>query len=227
MVIDLEKCVGCSACVAACYIENNVPMVGEEEHLKGREMSWIRIEPFYGEDPDKEMHFTVMLCQQCENAPCESVCPVFATMHNDEGLNVMAYNRCVGTRYCHNNCPYKVRRFNWFQPEWPETMERMLNPDVYVRNGGVMEKCTFCYHRIRAARDVAKDEKRKIRDGEVVPACAQTCPAEAITFGNLLDEQARVTQLAHSDRSFRALESMGVEPGVYYLRKEEIKDEEA
>ena len=227
MVIDLEKCVGCSACVAACYVENNIPMVGEEEHLKGREMSWIRIEPFYGKNPDEEMHFTVMLCQQCENAPCESVCPVFATLHNDEGLNVMVYNRCVGTRYCHNNCPYKVRRFNWWEPEWPEPMQRMMNPDVFVRTKGVMEKCTFCFQRIRAARDVAKDEKRKIRDGEVVPACAQTCPAEAITFGNLLDEHAKVTQLAHSERSFRALESIGVEPGVYYLRKEEIKDEEA
>ncbi|NOX38078.1 MAG: molybdopterin-dependent oxidoreductase [Calditrichaeota bacterium] len=225
MTIDLEKCIGCSACVAACYVENNVAIVGKEEHLIGREMSWIRIEPFYGKDRDREMNFMVMLCQQCCNAPCETVCPVYATMHNPEGLNAMVYNRCVGTRYCHNNCPYKVRRFNWFDHEWETPLDRMLNPDVFVRHKGIMEKCTFCVQRIRTARDVAKDEKRKIRDGEVIPACSQTCPTDAIVFGNLLDEQARVTKLAHSDRSYRVFEEIGTEPAVYYLRKKEIKDE--
>lgn len=225
MTIDLEKCIGCSACVAACYVENNVAIVGEQEHLKGREMAWIRIEPFYGKDRDREMNFMVMLCQQCCNAPCETVCPVYATMHNPEGLNAMVYNRCVGTRYCHNNCPYKVRRFNWFDHHWETPLDRMLNPDVFVRHKGVMEKCTFCVQRIRVARDHAKDENRKIRDGEVIPACAQTCPTEAIVFGNLLDETARVTQLAHSDRSYRVFEEIGTEPAVYYLRKKEIKDE--
>ena len=223
MSIDMETCIGCSACVSACYIENNIPCVGEEENVRGREMAWIRVQPYYNEEGG--MDSLIMLCQQCDFAPCENVCPVYATYHNEEGLNVMVYNRCVGTRYCHNNCPYKVRRFNWFdwtdRGAWEEPMTRMLNPDIWVRPKGVMEKCTFCIQRIRKAKDVAKDEKRKVRDGEVIPACAQTCPTNAITFGNLLDQESQVFKKSQSEREFRVLEALGTSPAIHYLRKEE------
>ncbi len=227
MVIDLESCIGCSACVAACYIENNVAVVGPEEHLKGREMSWIRMEPYYEEDGSAE--FLPMMCQHCYNAPCEPVCPVYATYHNPEGLNAQVYNRCVGTRYCANNCPYKVRRFNWFKHERPGPSDeiQMANPDVSIRGKGIMEKCTFCIQRIRAARDTAKDESRKIQDGEVVPACAQSCPTQAITFGNIEDKRSRVYQLAHSFRAYRVFEHLGMEPGVYYLGKSEARSQKS
>jgi anaerobic selenocysteine-containing dehydrogenase/Fe-S-cluster-containing dehydrogenase component len=215
MAVDLERCTGCAACVAACHVENNVPVTGKVDHLKGREMSWLRIEPFYEKG---EVEFLPMLCQQCHNAPCESVCPVFAAYHNPEGLNVQVYNRCVGTRYCSNNCPYKVRRFNWWQHRWPEPADRMLNPDVQARGVGVMEKCTFCIQRIRAAKDKARDEGRKVRDGEFTTACAQSCPTGAIVFGNILDNGSRVYRLAHADRAYRVFESLGTEPSVYYLR---------
>jgi Anaerobic dehydrogenases, typically selenocysteine-containing len=215
MAVDLERCTGCAACVAACHVENNVPVAGKVDHLKGREISWLRIEPFYEKG---EVEFLPMLCQQCHNAPCESVCPVFAAYHNPEGLNVQVYNRCVGTRYCSNNCPYKVRRFNWWQHRWPEPTDRMLNPDVQARGVGVMEKCTFCIQRIRGAKDKARDEGRKVRDGEFTTACAQSCPTGAIVFGNILDKESRVSQLAHADRAYRVFESLGTEPSVYYLR---------
>lgn len=221
--VDMESCTGCSACVAACAIENNIPCVGEDENLKGREMSWIRVQSYYHDDGT--MDNLVMMCQQCDFAPCENVCPVYATYHNEEGLNVMVYNRCVGTRYCHNNCPYKVRRFNWFdwtdEGAWAEPMTRMLNPDVWTRPKGVMEKCTFCVQRIRTAKDHAKDEDRKVQDGEVTPACAQTCPTNAITFGNILDKNSEVYKKSQSDRKFHVLEVLGVGPAVHYLRKEE------
>jgi molybdopterin-containing oxidoreductase family iron-sulfur binding subunit len=221
MAIDLELCTGCSACVAACYIENNVPVVGRQEHLIGREMSWIRIEQH--RDARGRLNFLPMLCQHCENAPCEPVCPVFAAYHNPQGLNAQIYNRCVGTRYCSNNCPYKVRRFNWFDHDWPSPLDKMLNPELLVRSRGVMEKCTFCIQRIRAAGDRAKDEGRKIRDGEVVPACAQTCPSGAIVFGSILDEESRVWKKAHSERSYRVFEELGTESAVYYLARREPK----
>ncbi len=217
MAIDLNLCIGCSACVAACYIENNVAIVGRKHHLKGREMSWIRIEPYY--DDANVVHFLPMLCQHCHYAPCESVCPVYAPYHTPEGLNAQIYNRCIGTRYCSNNCPYKVRRFNWSTPSRPEPMDRMINPDMWTRPKGVMEKCTFCIQRIRTAKDKAKDENRKVRDGEVVPACAQTCPTNAIVFGNILDVESRIYQLAHSERVFRVFEQLGTEPSVYYLHR--------
>ncbi|MEJ2537219.1 MAG: 4Fe-4S dicluster domain-containing protein [Calditrichia bacterium] len=203
-------------------MENNIPIVGEKEHLKGREMSWIRLEPFVEKET---IEFVPMLCQQCDNAPCEPVCPVYAAYHNPEGLNVQVYNRCVGTRYCSNNCPYKVRRFNWFDHLLPEPLDKMYNPDLSVRGRGIMEKCTFCIQRIRAAKDHAKDEGRLVADGEITPACAQTCPTNAITFGNLKDEKSKVYQLAHSDRAYRALEELGTEPAVNYLRKKEGKHE--
>jgi molybdopterin-containing oxidoreductase family iron-sulfur binding subunit len=216
MAIDLDLCTGCSACASACYVENNVPVTGPELHLQGREMSWLRIEPFYEEN---EVEFQPVMCQQCTNAPCETVCPVFATYHNPEGINAQVYNRCVGTRYCLNNCPYKVRRFNWFDFGRATDLNTTRNPEVSVRGKGIMEKCTFCVQRVRSARDTAKDEERKIRDGEVTPACAQTSPTNAITFGNLLDESSKVSKLAHSDRAHKMLDAhLGTEPGVVYLR---------
>ena len=215
MAVDLERCNGCAACVAACHVENNVPVAGKADHLKGREMSWLRIEPFYEKG---EVDFLPMLCQQCHSAPCESVCPVFAAYHNPEGLNVQVYNRCVGTRYCSNNCPYKVRRFNWWEHRWPEPTDRMRNPDVQAREVGVMEKCTFCIQRIRAGKDKAKDEGRKVRDGEFTTACAQSCPTGALTFGNILDKGSKVYRLAHSERAYRVFEDLGTDPSVHYLR---------
>jgi molybdopterin-containing oxidoreductase family iron-sulfur binding subunit len=215
MVIDLDLCTGCSACASACYVENNVAVVGAERHLKGREMSWIHIEPFYDHG---DVELQPMLCQHCTNAPCESVCPVIATYHNPEGLNAQVYNRCVGTRYCANNCPYKVRRFNWFDFRRPGEMNMTRNPEVSPRGAGVMEKCTFCVQRIRAGRDVAKDEGRKIGDGEVTPACAQTCPTQSITCGNLQDENSEVHKHSKSERVHRVFEQLGTDPAVYYLR---------
>ncbi len=223
MTINQDSCINCAACVAACYVENNIPVVGKKEQLQGREMSWIRIEPFVRNDRDIE--FTLMLCQQCDNAPCEPVCPVYATYHNPEGLNVQVYNRCVGTRYCSNNCPYKVRRFNWFDHRLPKPWDKMYNPALSVRGRGIMEKCTFCVQRIRAAEDMAKDENRLVRDGEVVTACQETCPTKAITFGNLMDDGSRVAQIARSDEAYRVLEELGTEPAIHYLRKEERKNE--
>jgi len=217
MAIDLEKCIGCGACAAACYVENSVPVVGSKEHLRGREMSWLRIEPFY--DANGEVAFLPMLCQQCHYAPCEPVCPVYAAYHNPEGLNVQVYNRCVGTRYCSNNCPYKVRRFNWWAYKQPKPLDRMRNPDITHRGRGVMEKCTFCIQRIRAAKNLAKEEGRSLRDGDVVPACAQTCPTHAIVFGNLLDEQSEVYRLSNSERTYRVFEELGTESSVYYLHR--------
>ena len=215
MAIDLDRCTGCGACVAACYVENNIPLVGRDEQVAGREMSWLRIEPFVNDAGDFEM--LPMMCQQCDNAPCEPVCPVNATYHNPEGLNAQVYNRCVGTRYCSNNCPYKVRRFNWVDHPVAQPLDLMFNPDVSKRPKGVMEKCTFCVHRIVRAKDRAKDEHRLVHDGEVTTACAQTCPAQAIVFGNILDEHSQVHQLSKSERTYRVLEELGVEPAVYYL----------
>jgi Fe-S-cluster-containing dehydrogenase component len=215
MAIDLDRCNGCSACVAACYIENNIPVVGKKDHLNGREMSWLRIEPFYEKE---EVEFLPMLCQHCTYAPCEPVCPVYAAYHNPEGLNIQVYSRCVGTRYCSNNCPYKVRRFNWWQHRWPEPLDRTQNPDVPVREVGIMEKCTFCIQRIRTAKDRAQDEGRKVRDGEFTTACAQSCPTGAITFGDFLDAESQVSRLARSERAYRVFEKLGTEPAVFYLR---------
>ncbi len=217
MAIDLESCIGCNACVAACYVENNIPLVGREEHLRGREMSWIRIQPYL--ENNERIEFLPMMCQHCDYAPCEPVCPVYAAYHNPEGLNVQVYNRCVGTRYCANNCPYKVRRFNWFDYRLPQPLDKIYNPDVSIRDRGMMEKCTFCIQRIRAAKDITKDEGRLVKDGEVIPACAQSCPTKAITFGNLKDKNSKVYQLAHSNRAYRVLDELGTEPAVNYLRR--------
>ncbi|MBW2145984.1 MAG: molybdopterin-dependent oxidoreductase, partial [Deltaproteobacteria bacterium] len=192
MAIDLSRCIGCGACAVACYAENNVPTVGAELVREGREMSWLRIERYFDPEWKNQPRFLVMLCQHCYAAPCEYVCPVYAAHHSKEGLNEQIYNRCVGTRYCNNNCPYKVRRFNWLPYPRPEPLTWQFNPDVVVRQKGVMEKCSFCMQRIKEAHNTARNEGREISDGEITTACAQTCPTQAIVFGNLLDEESRV-----------------------------------
>ena len=224
MAIDLDACNGCNACVAACYAENNVPVLGADRMVRGRTMAWLRIERFVEPRPadagrNVDTRFLPMLCQHCDHAPCESVCPVYATYHTEEGLNAQIYNRCVGTRYCSNNCPYKVRRFNWWDPEVPEPLNLQLNPDVTVRSAGVMEKCTFCVQRIQEGKDRARDDERPVQDGDVVPACAQTCPAQAIVFGDLNDPASRVSQLSAADRGYHALGVLNTRPAVTYLKK--------
>jgi molybdopterin-containing oxidoreductase family iron-sulfur binding subunit len=225
MAIDLSRCTGCSACVTACYAENNIPWVGEADVLRGREMSWMRIERYYegGEDGEPlEVRFVPMLCQHCGNAPCEPVCPVYAAYHTPDGLNGQVYNRCVGTRYCSNNCPYKVRYFNWYaysQRAFPEPLNLQLNPDVTVRARGVMEKCTFCVQRIRGAQNQARLEDRPLRDGDVVTACAQACPSGAILFGDRADPESRVTRAAADHRGYHVLEYINVRPAITYLAK--------
>ncbi len=227
MAIDLDKCTGCSACVTACQSENNVPWVGEEQVAMGRDMHWIRLERYY-ETVDAahagpvDVRFLPMLCQHCGNAPCEPVCPVYAAYHTPEGLNAQVYNRCVGTRYCANNCPYKVRVFNWFGfSDVPEPLDWSFNPDVTVRSNGVMEKCSFCVQRIREAQNRARLEgQRPVEDGEVVPACQQSCPAEAIVFGNIRDPHSRVAQVTQNERGYRVLDALiNTQPAVTYLKK--------
>ena len=221
MNIDLAACTGCSACVVACYSENNIPVVGKKMVTKGREMSWLRIDRYLdGPETSPVDGFQPMMCQHCGHAPCEPVCPVYATYHSDEGLNTMVYNRCVGTRYCSNNCSYKVRRFNWFKYDWPEPLTWALNPDVTVREVGVMEKCTFCIQRIKVAHNHAKDEGREIRDGEVQTACQTTCPTQAITFGNLLDSESKVFKISREKRGYKLLDKeLNTQPAVTYLAR--------
>lgn len=220
MVIDLDRCTGCEACVVACNVENNVPVVGPDEAARGRAINWIRVERYFeGEYPDVRASFMPVLCQHCEEAPCEPVCPVYATYHTEEGLSAQVYNRCVGTRYCANNCPYTVRFFNFYDPVWPEPLGKALNPEVSVRSKGVMEKCTFCIQRIRKGEERAKDEGREVRDGDVVPACVQSCTTKAMFFGNIADESSEVARLAKSNRATRLLEDLGTKPRVIYLRK--------
>jgi molybdopterin-containing oxidoreductase family iron-sulfur binding subunit len=216
MAIDLDRCIGCGACAAACYVENNVPVGTAQDHTQGREMSWLRLEPFY--DAGGGVEFLPMLCQHCHYAPCEPVCPVYAAYHNPEGLNVQVYNRCIGTRYCSHNCPYKVRRFNWWDHVRTAPLDRLTNPDLSVRSRGMMEKCTFCVQRIRDAKDRAKDEGRAVRDGEVVTACAQSCPTTAIVFGDLNDAASRVAALVKAPGGWRVFEELGAEPSVHYHR---------
>jgi molybdopterin-containing oxidoreductase family iron-sulfur binding subunit len=243
MVIDLSSCIGCSACTIACQAENNIATVGREQVLLGRELHWIRLDRYFVGDVEQpaSVHQPVP-CMQCENAPCEPVCPVGATTHDEEGLNSMAYNRCIGTRYCSNNCPYKVRRFNYLdfthtgqvyvEPYWKERMKSFAlqrNPDVTVRYRGVMEKCTFCTQRVEEAKIAAKragNDRKGLPDGAVTTACAQVCPTQAITFGNVNDEKSKVAQLKTSARNYEMLQELNVRPRTSYLARVRNENEE-
>ena len=220
LVVDLDRCTGCNACVAACSMENNVPFTGEEEVAYGRGMHWMRIQRYWtGEYPDIKPTFTPVMCQQCNRAPCEPVCPVFASVHSEsEHINLQVYNRCIGTRYCANNCPYIARQFNWFDYELPYPMNFSLNPDVTVRRRGVMEKCTFCVQRIHQGQQKAKAENRPVEDGEIQPACVQVCPTSALVFGDLSDPESKASRLAKSQRRYYLLEELGTFPNVTYLK---------
>ncbi len=256
MSIDLNKCIGCGACVTACYAENNLPVVGEYHYGRGHAMHWMRIERYWGETdgdadidikkdeyPERGAHYLPMLCQQCNHAPCEPVCPVAATYHTPDGLNAQVYNRCVGSRYCGNNCPYKVRYFNFFNfwKDLPHPLEMQLNPDLSVRDKGIMEKCTFCVQRQRAAKNAAENEGHPnyVKDGSFQTACQQSCPTEAIVFGNLKDKNSKVKMLwvdhdvelnrheqdNEGSRGYRIFEELNVEPCIMYLDR--VRDTEA
>jgi molybdopterin-containing oxidoreductase family iron-sulfur binding subunit len=219
MIVDLDRCIGCGACAAACYAENNIGIVYEERILQGREMAWLSVERYEEAYHPDRITFLPLMCQHCDNAPCESVCPVYAPHHNKEGMNNQIYNRCIGTRFCSQNCPYKVRRFNWFNWDWPEPLQYQLNPNVTVRSKGVMEKCSFCVQRIKEAHGWAKNENRTIRDGEVVPACVQTCPTDALVFGSLMDPDSRVRKMVDDPRAYQIMGYLNTKPGVIYLKK--------
>ena len=233
MVVDIDKCTGCQACVVACQSENNVP-INEEAHFNQRRaIEWIRVERYWeGEFPDVKARFIPLFCQQCGDAPCEPVCPVYATYHNSEGLNVQVYNRCIGTRFCANNCPYQVRFFNFWEPEWPETLKNQLNPDVTVRSRGIMEKCTFCVQRIRRSSREADKEGVELEDGDraLNPACVNACPTEALMFGDLNNPESKVAKKAAKElrektpareggRGYELMGEFGTHPNVVYLKK--------
>ncbi len=219
MVVDLDRCIGCAACAVACYAENNIAVVGEKHVLEGREMAWLQVQRYHDMKDARRIVFLPMMCQQCDEAPCEPVCPVFASHHSKEGLNDQIYNRCIGARFCSQNCPYKVRRFNWFDWKWPKPLDKQLNPEVTVRSKGVMEKCSFCVQRIKQAHGLAENAGRPIRDGEVTPACVQTCPTSALAFGNLMDSHSRVRHLVDDPRAYQVMGYLNTKPAVIYLKK--------
>ncbi len=245
MVVDLDRCTGCQACVVACQAENNLPINTKDLFLQRRAYEWIRIERYWeGEFPNVKARFIPIMCQHCENAPCEPVCPVYATYHNDEGLNVQIYNRCVGTRYCANNCPYQVRFFNYWEPVWPERLRNQLNTDVTIRSRGVMERCSFCIQRIRRAELKVERQERSTLDYEtmksrnLLPACVMACPTNALKFADqsdttgpvyeyfeeanhLLEERHHRTERVEEPRTrvYRLLQEMGTKPNVIYLKK--------
>lgn len=222
MVIDLDRCTACQACVVACKVENNVPLPPPEDALKNRTISWIRLIPLRSEGSEHDqVTFVPLLCMHCEQPPCVKVCPVDATNISPEGIVRQVYPRCIGCRYCTNACPYTVRYFNWATPHWPERAETSLNPDVSVRPKGVVEKCTFCHQRLQKAKETARVEEREVRSGDYVPACVEVCPAQAMLFGDLDDPQSEVARLARSPRAFRLQEELGTEPKVIYLREGE------
>jgi Fe-S-cluster-containing dehydrogenase component len=221
MAVDMDKCTGCNACMVACHAENNVPTQTALEIAKGRGMHWIHLERYWdGSYPAVKASFLPMLCQQCGRAPCEPVCPVYATNHSpNENLNLQIYNRCVGTRYCQNNDPYKVRFFNFFDPTFEAPLTEQLNPDVTVRTAGIMEKCTFCIQRIRRAEEDGLAKGIAVKDGDVQPACVQTCPPSALLFGDLNDPNSQISiLLKNNPRKIRILEELGTEPSIYYLK---------
>ncbi|TPW18680.1 MAG: molybdopterin oxidoreductase iron-sulfur binding subunit [Halothiobacillaceae bacterium] len=248
MAIDLNKCIGCNACSVACYAENNLPVVGKEFFSKGQAMHWLRIERYWDEPdlapgvseefPSRGASFLPMMCQNCNAATCEPVCPVAATYHTPDGLNAQVYNRCIGSRYCSNNCPYRLRFFNfysYYERSWPEPLNMQLNPDLTVRDKGVMEKCTFCVQRIRTAKDTARREERKVQDGEFSPACVQTCPTSALVFGDMLNKESKVSKIwaehqvelgkteqhKHNPelRGYRVFEALNTDPKVMYMER--------
>ena len=225
MTIDLDQCSGCGACVTACQAENNLPIVGGDAFVKGREVKWLRMERYWeGEYPNVKLNVIPMMCQHCDSAPCETVCPVSATYHNQDGLNTQIYNRCIGTRSCAVYCPYEVRYFNYNDHVWESPLDQQLNPDVSVREKGVMEKCTFCIQRIRQAKDNAKDDgRRRVRDGEVQPACVQTCPSKAMVFGDRNDPQSQVSQSLSDPRAYKVLDELNTNSSVVYLKKVEAE----
>lgn len=242
MAINLDLCIGCNACSTACYAENNLAVVGQQRFAKGQAMHWLRIERYWDEEgktyPENGASFLPMLCQQCGSATCEPVCPVAATYHTPDGLNAQVYNRCIGSRFCSNNCPFRVRYFNfysYYESSWPEPLNLQLNPDLTVRDKGVMEKCTFCVQRLRVAKDKAKMENRKLEAEEVATACAQACPTNAIVFGDTLNPESKVSKLWKQHqvkrgvykqtkqdpqlRGYRIFEELNVDPSVMYLER--------
>ena len=223
MVIDLDKCSGCGACMSACRSENNIPVVGEKESSLGRSIFWMELIPMMeGEYPETKIQLLPRPCMQCNHPPCVKVCPVGATYKSEEtGIVGQIYRRCIGCRYCVNNCPYSARYFNWYDPKWEKPLDKSLNPDVSVRSRGVVERCTFCHHRLHKAREQAKAETRELREKDYQPACVQICPSNALYFGDLAKPESKVSKLSKSTRAFHLLEDLGTEPNVIYLSKGE------